>query len=512
MAEDAEDTIQTSPPSGPSQVDTDALTRSAGRGALWQLLGGGWQTVVQLGASAVLARVLEPRDFGIMGMAVLARGLIARMGLLSAGAGVIAKKDVSQDDLSTAFWMRATLQFVMFIITFATASLVARFFNCPELTAVMRAVSFLFFFTAISATPATLLRKELRFGTVKIIEGAEFALQSGATIVFAVVFDQGYWALVEGMLIGRAVGSIATVVCARWLPSFRFSRESFRYMFRYAINGLGATLVFYVHANIDYLLVGKILGPVSLGFYEYAFRIPHMILNRVSRPVGAVLFPTLAKTRQSDERLAAGFCKMARYTAMIIFPLLGGLAVVARPAIIVLWSAKWLPITLPLQVLCLRSALISVLGPIGSVFLCKDRPDIPFKFGLCTLAFTFCAVGGLGWAFGIIGVASGMLVSVLPHLVLLRIAFGMLRMPVGKFFRSLVPPLVSAVVSSAVAFATVHLLEIAGAPIAVCLMTAIVTGGLGYVGTMFWGFRETVQDVGNVIRIVIGGRRKKAKI
>ena len=154
-------------------VATKDLTRSAGRGAIWQVIGSLWQLVVQLGSSAVLARVLFPEDFGVMGMAVLAQGLIGRIGILGTGTGVIAKEDVTQEDLSTAFWISVAVQGFLFLVLFAGAPVIAMFFRPSEgvnpdeflgnLTCVLRVTSCMFLFTAVGAVSSTLLAKRLRF-------------------------------------------------------------------------------------------------------------------------------------------------------------------------------------------------------------------------------------------------------------------------------------------------------------------------------------------------------------
>jgi len=122
-------------PPAEGKVDTASLTRSAGRGALWKIASGGWQTVVRLGASTVLARVLYPEAFGIVGMAMLAQGLIRRFGSLGMTTGIIAKKDVTEDDLSTAFWVTAGVHVVLFGVAFAASPLFAAFFRTPQETA-----------------------------------------------------------------------------------------------------------------------------------------------------------------------------------------------------------------------------------------------------------------------------------------------------------------------------------------------------------------------------------------
>lgn len=488
---------------GAKSDDSKGLTRTAGRGALWQLAGGAWETIVRVGASTVLARVLDPTDFGIMGMAMLVQGFVGRMAAFGTGAGVIAKKDITQQDVSTAFWMSALVYAFMFVIAFSAAPYAAAFFTTPEIEWVLRVVAISFLFNAASSMSGTLLRKELRFGTLKTIECGGIVIQSGVAIVLAGVFQMGYWALVIGLVAANLASTVARIACAAWLPSIAFSGKSFRYMFRYGINNLGSTFVSYCHANVDYLLVGRILGPATLGLYEFAFRIPHMISDRAARPVGAVLFPTLSKLQANDERLAAAYIKTAKYIALIVLPALFGLSAVARPAVLVLWGAKWLPIVIPLQILCLRAAAVSVLSPVGSLFLCKNRPDVPFKFSLCTLLVTCSAVALLGYLYGLIGVASGMAISLIPHIFLAWLAFRMLRHPFPKLLKSLKPAGISSVISSVLAFLAANTLESGNLPCGVVLPIAVAAGMFSYAAALRLLFPETLTDVQETARLVM---------
>lgn len=326
------------------KLNTDALTRSAGRGALWQILGGGWQTVIRLGASMVLARALAPDDFGIFGMALLVRELIDHAGDLGMGTGIIAKKDVSEDDLCTCFYTMAVVRFMLFIATFAIAPVAATFFHTPKLTWVLRAVSFTFLFSIFSAVSKTLLQKQLRFGPLVIIGGSIVLVESGTAVTLVLLTDLRYWALVSAMLISSFFMHLIIFVWAKWYPKLKFSKKSFRYLFRYGINSLGFAIVNYLHQNIDYLLVGRLLGTASLGFYQFAYQIPHLIQDRLARPVGGVIFPALSKVQHNDERLIAGYVKAVKYIALGAFPALGGLAVLSDLTVSVLWGEKWLPI------------------------------------------------------------------------------------------------------------------------------------------------------------------------
>lgn len=513
VTEKASDIVDVELPPGassPEPADADALTRSAGRGALWQVVGAGYTTVVQLGASMVLARVLDQKDFGIMGMAVLAQGLIGRIGALGTGAGVVAKKDVTQDDLSTTFWIGSGVQGLLFLVTFLSAPLIAAFFKTPDLADVTRVTSLIFLITGAGAVSGTLLGKHLKFGTLKIIECAGFTLQSGLAILLATVFKMGYWSLALSIVAATFATTAAGIAVVRWIPSFRVNWASFRYMFRYGVHGLGASIADYFHNNIDYLLVGRLLGAAPLGLYEFAYRIPHMIQNRLAYPVGIVMFPVLSKVQETDDRLSGGYIKVAKYISLIAIPLMGGLAATAEPAVAVLWGDKWLPAVLPLQILCVSAALRSIISPVGSIFLCRNRPDVPFKFGMATLVITFAIVGTLGYFYGLYGVAAGMVLSVLPGLYLIGWAFRLTHTPMRKLLTALLPAGAATAVSSTLAALAVWLVGLLGGPDIVALAAGGIAGFVGYVAVMYLLFRDTLRDVWQTVRIVMGRKRRPA--
>ena len=488
-------------PSLPPSYD---LTRQAGRGAIWSIGGGVALTLLRLGSSVFLARMLTPRDFGVFGMALLVLEMIRQFGALGVGTGLIAKKDADQLDLSTAFWTNLPVQCLLYGVAFAAAPWVAGFFRTSELTPILRIVAVTFLFTAVSAVPETLLRKQLRFGVLTGIQVGSILLESAVAVALAVCVRRDHWALVTAMLVGGVALHGGFVVLARWRPSLQFDWGRFRYLFRFSANGLGFSVVNYLHANVDYLLVSRLLGAAQLGLYEFAFRVPHLVYERLARPAGTVVFPVLCRIQADDARVAGGYVKAAKYIALMVFPLLAGLAVLARPAIQVLWGPQWLAMVVPLQILCARAAVCSIMTPIGSVFLCKDRPDIPFKFSLAALAITFAAVWLLGRMLGLLGVALGMAVSVLPFFLLLWLAFRMTRTSVLLMARALAPCGVATGVLAAATFAARRLAEAAGAGEPAVLGCGILAGAAAYLGTICLlpgQFREIRQTA-----IVMGGR------
>lgn len=467
----------------------------AGRGAFWQVLGGGWQTIVRLGASAILARALDPQDFGIFAMALMVGELIYKIGALGMSTGVIAKRDVTDDDLCTCFWSLAALRFTLFVIAFSLAPLAAFFFKTPKVTWVLRAVSFTFLFSILSAVSSTILQKELKFGSLVLINVLSVVIESGIAIMLVLTTNLRYWALVYGMLASSLFMHMAIFFRVGWFPRFHFSKDSFRYLFHYGINTLGFSIVDYFHQNIDYLVVGKLLGSTSLGLYRFAYNIPHLIIDRLAQPVGSVVFPTLSNVQDDDKRLIGGYVKAAHYIALGAFPALGGLAVLAPQIVTVLWGAKWLPIVTPLRILCLASAIKCVVQPLSSIFYCRGRPDIPFKFSLIRLSFTFTVVALLGYFYGLTGIAIGILVSVLPSFYILHVAFKMLRESPLKLGKKLLVPSAATGISMLCAYLVSSGLTVVQLGITSSLVLSILSGAIGYCAPFLMLFHKTRREV-----------------
>ncbi len=472
-----------------------SLTQRAGRGALWQIMGGGWQTIIRLGASTILARKLDPSDFGLFGMALLVSELIMVLTNLGMGSGIVAKKEVTEKDLNTCFWTMAGVRLLMFIIAESCAPIAALFFKDPRVTDVVRVVGFNFLFVIPSVVANTLLRKKLRFKALVLIRGLSALLESSLAVFLVLTTNLRYWSLVIPMLVASFFAEFAIFLVAKWRPRLEFDANSFRYLFRYGINGLGFSITNYLHQNIDYLIVGRLLGTASMGLYEFAYKIPHLVLDRVARPVGGVVFPVLSKVQDDDEQLIAGFIKAVKYVTLLVYPMLGGLAVLAGHIVPILWGQKWMPIVLPLKILCLRAAVHCSVQPIGSIFLCKDRPDIPFKFSVVILCFTLAIVSIGGYYFGLIGVAGGMFVSTLPYGYILYLAFKLTHSSIWRFPKALFPTVFSTSICMLSSYVVLKGMENITQYQFVTVGSAVLAGMLGFLLSFSYLFKKETNEI-----------------
>ncbi len=483
---------------------SEQFNKSAGRGAIFQVSGGVVQTVIRIGASTILARLLLPSDFGLFGIALLLSELVLRIGALGMGVGIIAKKNVTNEDLCTAFWTMFGLRLVMFLTCFFLAPFLAEFFNDLRLTAVIRTISLTFLFQIIGVVGNALLMKQLQFFQIFIVNITSALIESGLAVFLVLFYFKNYWGLVIAMVSASLWRHLLVFFFSRWVPKPVFHLESFRFLFRYGINSLGESITTYFNQNIDFLLVGRLLGTRVLGFYEFAYRIPTMILDRIAIPVQAIFFPVLVHVNTSNEKLAAGYNKGMKYVSLICFPALGGLAVVAELAVPVLWGDQWLVIVPSLRILCLAAVLNCATFSSRVLFLCKDRPDIPFLFSLVSLVVTFLTVGFFGYFWGIIGIASAMLLSTSLGVILQLAAFRMINSSVIKFFKSLWPVIASTAAMGIVVYFLLTIFHAYEFAAVLKLGLSILSGAAVYILFLYFLFGETFVEVVETFIQVLG--------
>jgi len=290
-----------------------------------------------------------------------------------------------------------------------------------------------------------------------------------------------------------------------WLPNLVFNRKVFKYLFRFGFHTWAFSIANYLKQNIDYFIVGRFLGSYKLGLYEFAYRIPHLVVERISRPVGEVVFPALSAVQEDNEKIYNGYVKAVKFVILITFPMLFGLAAVADIVVPVLWGNQWLPIIKPLQILCVCAALRCLFQPAGSIFYCKNRPDLQSKIGIVTLIFTAISVAILGHFYGLIGVAIGMLLSCLPSFVVLWYVFHtLLQVNLFRFIKELWPVILASLLCAAGAYFCKKLFIILSLDIKIVLLGSIFSGILSYLLCIFVLFRSLVKEIHKNVKLIFG--------
>ncbi len=375
----------------------------------WSGLGIGATSALQLVRSMIFARLLMPEDFGVLGLANVFTQFILIFANFGFNQSVIYQKDLGKHDLSTCFWANVMVDGAAALIC-AVAALVTSIFTGDTTTAyVICLLAIQFVFTSLGSINSSLMRRQFMFRETAIVNFA------GAVVTFLVAWalvglaGWGVYGLVAGMNIGTLFMALMNFYYLPWLPSFTFSREAFGRHFRYGRWLLGVSLVTFANGSLDRVAIGTLLSKVQLGFYEYASNIPLMMVNTLSRVLNTVLFSAFSSLQDKHEELTKLLLNVYRYNAMLTYPILVGIGLVAEDFILVAYGERWLPILVPLRLFCAVGLMQIYTQPL--YILCNGigKPNLPFRWSLIFLPINL----GLIWAgmklAGMNGVVAGRL-------------------------------------------------------------------------------------------------------
>ena len=481
-----------------------SLVGIAGLSAILQVGGGGIATIIRLGCSAVLARLLDPEDFGILGVGIIALEAIAHLGNLGINAGIISKDKIEEADLSTGFWLLLANRIILFSFSFAIAPLVAYFFNEPRVCNVFRACSVIFLFSALDAVPRALITKRLDYLTLSLIQIGGSISEGIIAIWLAYSTNLRYWSLIIGMLSTYLLTLIVLYAKTKWFPKLRWSKISFKYYLPFMMNGIGGSIVLYLKNNIDYLLVGRILGVRQLGFYEFAYKVPHAFVRSFVMPLSNILHPLLSKVQNSTETVASGYFRAMRLISIVSFPAMLGLASVSDILVPVLWGNKWLSIITPLKILCFSGLINCFCAPIEFLFLAKQRPDLVFRMHMSTFLVTAISVIILGYFMQLNGVAFGMSIGAVPGIYFVISGCKLVKASVKALFQMALRILSLALCCSLISFAVCTIGTNLGYSDFLVLIVSIISAIFAYI-LLIWLFnREALNEFVILINEVLG--------
>lgn len=369
--------------------DSGSLRGSAVRGVKWTTLSMVSVTVIGLVQLAILARLLNTSDFGLMSMISTVVGFAQVYADMGVSNAIIYRQDANRDQLSSLYWASIIVSVALGVLVAAAAPLVAAFFHEPSLTQPLRLVCLTFVITPLGQQFQVLLQRDLEFGILARRDiGASLSGLIVATATAAAGF--GVYALVWGQLTQATVRAVTTTVVGwrRWRPRLHLRWGDLKGFLSFGLYQLGERSIYYWAANIDYLLIGRYLGSAPLGVYTIAYNLVEMPLTKLNPVLTKVAFPVFARKQDDPAALRRGFGELIELVASATFPLLIGLGVTAPVAVPAFFGSGWDAAVVLVQIMIVMGLAKCLSNPLGSVLLAKGRADVGFWLNVAGTAVT----------------------------------------------------------------------------------------------------------------------------
>lgn len=385
------------------------------RSAVWVALTEIVMAITNFGRSIVLARLLTPETFGLMGLAGIAIRVIEAFTRPGIGQALIARRGEFEEARDTAFTLLAARGALLALVLALAAPLVAAFYDAEALEPVLTVLALTFVVGGLSNIELILQQKELDFRRISIFNQATVLVSTVVTIA-AAYYWRNVWALVAGQIAASIISVVLSYVLLKGKPRFAWNGTVAGELLSYGKFVTGSAMVGFVATEIDSAVVGKVLGTESLGYYVMAFTIVHMATANVAKVASGIMMPAYSKLQDDLVAVKSGYLRTLGLMSFAVMPATAGLMLVAEPFIRLVYGEKWLPSVVPLQLLALFGLFRALAATSGYLFEGIGMPKIALKVAALRLAVVGPLIVPMVSHFGLNGaavsVAAGMLAQV----------------------------------------------------------------------------------------------------
>lgn len=465
---------------GLAPVEASKVGALARKGAVWSVVQIVVRNVVSIGSTAVLARLLSPDDYGLMGMVATLTALLLVFSDMGLSWATIQRRELTRAQVSNLFWINVGAGLVLWIACILVAPVMARFYNREELQLVTVVLGASFLIGGLSVQPFALLKRRMDFRTVARIEIAA-GVVAAVTAIACALAGLGYWALVVQGLAGQLARAVLSIPASGIRLQMPVKGSGTRSMVGFggllAANGL----LIYLARNLDSVMIGKVWGTESLGYYDRAYFLMLLPSMLATGALANLMVPSLSALQHERERFGDAYRRALRMVAFVGCPMAAGLALVSPEAVRLVYGEKWLPVVPILMWLSLAGITQPIYNTTGWLFTAAGKAKLYFAVTLVN-AVVLAIAFYWGVKKGAVGVA--MAYGATMGLVLLWPAMWVAHKAAGlrlaQSVKALLPVMIPVAGMAVVATIAGKLVEQAGMGWGWVLMTKIVSGCLSY--------------------------------
>jgi O-antigen/teichoic acid export membrane protein len=470
-----------------------------------------WSVGVKVGGRAlqllmlvILARLLGPEAFGLLGIALVTHQGLQRFSRPGIDQALVQRRESDVDAyLDTAFAVQVVRGLVLAAVLFASAPLVAAFFSEPRVTPILRVFALMPLLSGLANPSVVYFEKELEIHR-------KFALEMSASLAqFAVAVGVGYvyrtvWALVLGYLAATATRLVASYLLHDYRPGTAASLDQVRELLGYGKWITATSAVSYLLVSGDDAVVGYVLSTAALGFYQMGYQFGKTPMLEASSALSTVVFPLYAKLQDDSEALSEALCRTIRLLSFVTFPAAVGILFTARPFVEGVLGSQWVPVIPVMQLAAVYGAFSAFTSVFNDVWNAIGRPDLNTKINLVRLVITGLLIYPATVRYGIVGtvgvVAGVFVVLIVP--VKLFVAARSIETDYRRVVRELTYP---AVASGLMAAVLLPVRQAVGAFPAVAVFAVLVlVGVVAYAGSAYVIDTRSRWGISGEFRTIVG--------
>ncbi|MGK7895451.1 MAG: MOP flippase family protein [Xenococcus sp. (in: cyanobacteria)] len=355
------------------------LKQRAAKGLLWSAIQSWAGQVISFSVFFVLARLLQPEDFGLIALAAVFLTFMQIFLDQGFAEAIIQRKELEPEHLDTAFWISFGVSLLLMLLGIGFADVTANLLKEPELAPIVSWFSASFLFSGLSSVQQAILRRELAFKNLAI-RNLVSRLIGGTIGIIMAFLGFGVWSIVCQKLSEGFAGVILLWWVSDWRPGFKVSKRHFQDLFSFGINIVALKFMVFLNRHTDDLLIGYFLGPIVLGYYSVAYRLLVLMTQVLTRTTSQVALPAFSRLQQEPEKMRGAFYKATQLNSLIAFPCFLGMSALAPELVITFFGKQWEPSIPVMRILAFIGILHSVSSFQGNVISAMGKPQ--WKLGV----------------------------------------------------------------------------------------------------------------------------------
>jgi O-antigen/teichoic acid export membrane protein len=386
------------------------------RGGAVTMMGQAFKFGLTLGSNVVLARLLTPQDYGLIGMVTAVTGFVTLFKNLGLSMATVQKDEITHEQVSTLFWVNIALSLTTALICAAIAPGIAWFYHEPRLIWITLASVPGFILGGLGVQHAALLNRQMQYKVLMFNDVISNLIGTAAAMV-AAWYGLGYWALVIMPLVAGVIGTTGIWIACSWRPGLPGRKVGVRSMLAFGGHLTAFNIINYFARNLDNVLIGRYWGAQQLGQYAKAYQLLLLPLSQINAPITGVAIPSLSRLQHEPERFRNYYLKALSVIAFLTMPIITFMVVASEEIIGVILGSQWGDAILLFRLLAISALFQPIINATGWLYISTGRTDKLFKWGLFASSLTVASffIGLPHQAYGVaLSYAIAMVLQTLP--------------------------------------------------------------------------------------------------